>query len=540
MDKKIIYIVLLVLAIFLLFLIAGNNSEEENYKNLENLENLENFENYSPEVENEINNVVDEMTIEEILKKQIYDEFQSYVNDTISKYEKITLQRLADSGIEDRTLTLKKLKEDMTRQVMSEFNENIDSYLNSLQIKGPKNKKINKLTLGDEDSHFSIDPSGQKLQVNGKRLDINAKQICLNDICLDVKKIPKLVKNIIKDTGSSNINEIVNIINRGYSNGLAIKDLIQRRNGGIYSSDVNDYIIYDDIFDAYSNNVISKYKNPSGFNTTQYADTAFAGKYMIQFGGNNESLSTGGAMIEIPDKFSVLWLHIPSSRLTAVQVNYEKNLELIGIFTTAYSFYNGLSPDGGPENSYLYDFVWLPIPVPKGGNVILTSVSPTNNNFWLSGFAFSTNPYSHATATSLSYSYALNGGSKIQWIDRNNYNMGVGVIPSGQKDITLMVPFVNSGNDKLLYFVLCDSTDGNSDPCSCTSVSINGTPIERFKSTYMNSFSLHHKRRYTRYYAAFIPKELVVSTTKFLKVSIDMSQQNYGINISEMGTHDFV
>lgn len=533
MDKKIIYIVLLVLAIFLLFLLTGNNTDEENYKNLEN---------FSPEeviVENEINNVVDEMTIEEILKKQIFDEFQSYVNDTISKYEKITLQRLSDSGIEDRTLTLKKLREDMTRQVMSEFNENIDSYLNNLQIKGPKSKKINRLTFGDEDSHFSIDPSGQKLQINGKRLDINAKQICLNNICLDVKKIPKLVRNIIKDTGSSNINEIVNIINKGYSDGLNIKNILERRDRGMYSSDVNDYIIYDDIFDAYSNNIISKYKNPSGFNASQYADTPFGGKYMIQFGGNTESLSTGGAIIEVPDKYDVLWLHIPSGRMTAVQVNYEKNLELIGIFTTAYSFYNMLSPDGGPENSYLYDFVWLPIPVPKGGNVILTSVSPTNNNFWLSGFAFSTNPFNHATTSSLAYSYGLNGGSKIQWIGNNNYNMGVGIIQNGQI-VTLMVPFVNSGNDKLLYFVLCDSTDGNSDPCACTSVSVNGTPIERFKSTYVNQFSLHHKRRYTRYYAAFLPKELVISTTRFLKVNIDMTQQNYGINISEMGTHDFV
>lgn len=537
MDKKIIYIVLLVLAIFLLFLITGNNTEEEKYRNLENFVSEE-------IITSSENDNVDDSTIQQILRKQIYDEFQSYVNDTINKFEKTTLQKLSDNGLEDRTLTLKKLKEDLTRQIMSDFNNNIDDHLNNLQLGGPGNKKINRLTFGDEESHISLDPSGKILKINGKRLDINAKNICLNNVCLDVKKIPKLIKSIIRDTGSSNINDMVEFINKGYKSGQEIQKIIKRRNGSTYSSDVNDYKIYDDIFDAYNNEGnIAQYKNPAVFNITQYADTQFGGKYMIQFGGNSESLSTGGAIIDVPQNYDVLWLRVPSARLTALQVNYEKNLELIGIYTSAYSFYNTLCPDGGPENAYSYDYVWMPIPVPNAGKIILTSINPTNNGFWLSGFAFSTNPYNHATTTSLAYANGLNGGNKITWSGNNNYNMGIGVIPSGTKDNNLMVPIILSGNDKLLYFVFCDSTDGNSDPCSCTSVSINGIPIERFKTTYVNPFSLHHKRRMTRYYAATIPSELLAklpASTKFIKVTIDMSQQNNGINISEMGTHDFI
>ena len=533
MDKKIIYIVLLVLAIFLLFLITGNNTEEEKYSNVEN---------FAPEEiimpEHESYNKIDDLTIQEILKKQIYDEFQFYVNETINKYEQSTLQKLSDNGIEDRTLVLKKLKEDMTRQIMTDFNKNIDDHLDHLQLDGLGHQKINKLTFGDNDSHVSIDPSGQTLKINGKRLDVNAKKVCLNNICIDVKNIPKLVNNIIRDMGTSNVNEIANMIDKGYTNGQTIQKLIKRQNEGVYSSNVNDYVIYDDIFDAFSNNTIRKYKNPGGFNTSQYADTTFGGKMMIQFGGNNESLSTGGAMIEVPHKYDVLWLHVPAARLTAVQVNYEKNLELVGIFTSAYSIYNALSPDGGTENSYSQDFIWLPIPVPNGGNVILTSVSPTNNNFWLSGFAFSTNPHNHATTSSLAYSYALNGGNKIQWTGNSN-NMGVGMIPNGGK-VDMMVPIIQTGNDKLLYFVFCDKSNGNEDPCSCTSVYANGTLIERFKINYVNAFSYHHKKRLTRYYAAYIPKEIIPLSTKFIKITIDMSQQNTGINILEMGTHDVV
>lgn len=44
----------------------------------------------------------------------------------------------------------------------------------------------------------------------------------------------------------------------------------------------------------------------------------------------------------------------------------------------------------------------------------------------------------------------------------------------------------------------------------------------------------------TKYYASLIPNKYIVPNTTFIKISIDMTQQNDGLYFTEMGTHDKV
>jgi len=72
-----------------------------------------------------------------------------------------------------------------------------------------------------------------------------------------------------------------------------------------------------------------------------------------------------------------------------------------------------------------------------------------------------------------------------------------------------------------------------------TDIKVNGTPIERFRTTYNNPFAVHFNSKfYTRYLAALIPNSLIPKEATFIKVEIDMRQQDANINYREMGTHD--
>lgn len=460
------------------------------------------------------------------------------IKNAIKNYELDILNKLNNSDSNDRQLILEKIKEDLTNKILNDDTVITNSFDN-IKVKNIVKQELKKLTFGDETSHISVDNSGSAMRIEGNILNVDTKQICINDVCLDVKNIATITKKIMSDTGIKEPNEIINIVNDNIKYSNSIGTILSKRDGRPYSSDTNDYIIYDDIFEAYSNGIVTKYKNPKTFNITQYADATFGGKNMIQFGGNVETLETGGATIVIPSKFSVLWLHIPTSRITAFNVYYEKNLELIGTFTCGHSNYNTMAPDGGPENSFYQDHMWLPIAIQNGGNIIITSSSPTDNGLWLSGIAFSTNPFNHASITSISFGFGLNNSKKIQWVGRTNYGTAISMIPNNV--ITnLYVPIVFSGFDKLLYFVFCDQTNGTYDRCAITSVSANDVKIERFRSTYNNPFNQHHKRRYTKYFAAKIPKELIKQNAKFIKISFDLTKQNIGLPISEIGTHDFI
>jgi hypothetical protein len=103
-------------------------------------------------------------------------------------------------------------------------------------------------------------------------------------------------------------------------------------------------------------------------------------------------------------------------------------------------------------------------------------------------------------------------------------------------NLILRVPVVPSNRDKLLYFV--DFNDNWND-CMHAGITVDRNPIERLLATYDNPFARHwNSKFYERYIAARIPAGLIPANARYLDVSIDMSKQNEGIHVREIGTHD--
>jgi hypothetical protein len=101
-----------------------------------------------------------------------------------------------------------------------------------------------------------------------------------------------------------------------------------------------------------------------------------------------------------------------------------------------------------------------------------------------------------------------------------------------------MVPVVPSGNDKLVYII---EYNNNWVGTQHTSVTANGTAIERFKTTYSNPFATHNNsKQYCRYIAARIPSNLIKPTDTFVTLSINMSDNDNIIFFREIGTHDYL
>lgn len=305
----------------------------------------------------------------------------------------------------------------------------------------------------------------------------------------------------------------------------------------MYPSD--DPIIFQDIFDAQAKGQISKCGN------AQYDDTSWrsnkwpmplGGRRIIKFGGNNETFGNG-AEINIPGGYNTLWVRILGQRWNVIGV-FSKRGTPLGAWAGGFRSANCYCPDGSlhdsdtPDNFAFHQ--WLPIPVGGSEAVLLHSMQGTNDGFWLSGLAFSKNPWNHATQSADGYRRGLNGGEPIGW-NSDNFNNDVAGQIEGNTNKELKVPVVPSGRDKLLYLIEHNS---NWNGCQHAGITINGQPIERFVATYDNPFARHwNSKFYCRYIAARIPAKLT-SGVNFLSVRIDMGGITNSIFFREIGTHD--
>jgi hypothetical protein len=173
--------------------------------------------------------------------------------------------------------------------------------------------------------------------------------------------------------------------------------------------------------------------------------------------------------------------------------------------------------------------------VGRSGQVALISKASTDHDFWLSGLAFSKNPWAHAAQSALGYHWASNGGDATEW-ESPDFKGDVLARIMNNKTTELRVPVVPSGRDKLLYLIEHNS-DWNG--CQHTGITVEGTAIERFTATYDNPFARHwNSKFYCRYIAARIPASLIPSNARYLSVKIDMTGVNHNIYFREMGTHD--
>lgn len=304
-------------------------------------------------------------------------------------------------------------------------------------------------------------------------------------------------------------------------------------------------VVYQDIFDAKAQGVIAKLGAPQ-YNDTEYAPTnkrEWAGRYIIKYGSNNEN-DGNGAVVNVPAGYDTVWVRVLGDRYAVIHAyvvdNSSRLVEDLGRWTGGRRSANSYAPDGTLADGYDVAHQWVPIPIGRmGGRVALTSKEHTNDDFWISGLAFSTNPWHHAAQSGKSLEWGVNGGNATN-TGADDWNGDVlSVIPSNART-ELKVPVVPSTKDKLLYFIEHNSNWNGS---MHTAVEVKGAdgktyPLERFMATYDNPFARHwDSKSYNRYIATRIPAELV-GNQRYVSVWIDLRKQNREFNFREIGTHD--
>ncbi|HEX7027810.1 MAG TPA: phage tail protein [Gammaproteobacteria bacterium] len=305
-----------------------------------------------------------------------------------------------------------------------------------------------------------------------------------------------------------------------------------------------DALIYDNIFDAVKKGAIGKMGNPTYDDQSWNPKKPWNGKPLIKFGADNEA-DGNGAQIVVPDGYNTVWVRVLGDRWSVAKVYYpDGKKEDLGLWAGGYRAGNCYCPDGsladgqfiGGDDTVLAH-QWLPIPVPRSGPVALVVKPKTTNHFWLSGVAFSRNPWGHAAHSAVAYHWQLNGGSDVGWNSHKWNNDVLAQILKG-KETALVVPVVSNGNDKLLYLV---EHNNNWNGCMHNGIKVNGKEIERFIATYDNPFARHwNSKIYNRYIAARVPAGLIGKDDRWLKVEIDMRGAGNEIYFREIGTHDLV
>lgn len=305
-----------------------------------------------------------------------------------------------------------------------------------------------------------------------------------------------------------------------------------------------DALIYEDIFDAVKKGAIAKMGNPAYDDTSWNPKKPWNTKPLIKFGGDNEA-DGNGAKVVVPDGYDTLWVRVLGDRWSVAKVYYpDGKKEDLGLWPGGWRSANCYCPDGSLSDGHfvggdtnLLAHQWVPIPVPRPGEVALVAKPQTNSHYWLSGVAFSKNPWGHAAHSAVAYHWKLNGGSDVAWHNHNWNNDVLAQIPHG-KVTSLVVPVVSNGKDKLLYLV---EHNNNWNGCMHKGIKVNGKEIERFMATYDNPFARHWSSKfYNRYIAARIPAGLIGKDDRWLKVEIDMNGAGNEIYFREMGTHDLV
>lgn len=375
-------------------------------------------------------------------------------------------------------------------------------------------------SVAKEQPQFKV--TGESLQlINGSGVIVD--KICFGDQskCIDSSMIDSIV---VTTKNAPRVNSYLN-----YANTLS---------NYMYSPNPADSMVYQNVLDAWDNGVIQKIGD-TNIDDKTYRTKPWNG-YPILSIGTNDDPDNKGVAVKVPAGMTVLWVRVLNERWNVFRAaditDPAKPIEL-GRFGTGFRKLNRISPDGGPNDGSWNFHVWMPIPLIRTGPCLIQLTSKPNTDYqpWLSGIAFSTNPWNHATNSAIAYFQAINGGTPVKWNTQDWNNDQLAILSSGAIS-SIMVPVVPSGKDKLLYIVEHNS---NWDGVGVTGISVNGVPIERFKTTYDNPFARHHNTKaYQKYVAARIPAALIDPNSRFVSVTIDMTRQNNSLNFREIGTHD--
>jgi len=325
-------------------------------------------------------------------------------------------------------------------------------------------------------------------------------------------------------------------------NGLSysVNQRISSDGVNLYNYIYRDSIIYNDIFAAYNSNIFQKKGTPASWDETSYNQNPWNSKRILRIGLGPNS-NGNGLMVNIPDGYNVLWLRILNDRWFTFRVQSLDSENKVDynfvpeLYATGYRKLNQYAPDGGSPDSYWDLHMWMPIPLRSSGQYMV--YSDKNGDDWLSGIGFGKNLWNHALNSAVAYYWKLNAQTgDLVWGGENWNNDQLGLIPSNS-NVEMSVPVFYSGKDKIIYIV---EHNNNWTGTMHGSVFINGTQIERFRTSYTNPFAIHHNSKiYQRYMATRIPASLIGPNDKFCKLKIDMTASNHNIYFREIGTHDY-
>ncbi len=293
-----------------------------------------------------------------------------------------------------------------------------------------------------------------------------------------------------------------------------------------------------------------------------YDTTLWNGKnvYQIKPPSNLQQPMGTGIEITVPlytgsnTDFTVLWVQTNSN----VRINfrvYIKNSNdtytTFGTYSAGMRSANLFSPDGTIHNEIHNLFEWYPVPIKLNSDRKILISNPTSIDTWYSGFAFSTNPWNHSRVSAYTVYYNLNQDGqdnsiittystqstivnyKVNNIDFIWNNDSIVKFTPGTSNFR--IPFVNSGKDKIFYII--DHND-NYGP-SVVNVEINNTNVGNLYTTFDNPFSRHYNsKKYHRYNAVIIPKNLLQNLDNFITVSIIIPTNSADLWFKEVGTHD--
>jgi hypothetical protein len=294
-------------------------------------------------------------------------------------------------------------------------------------------------------------------------------------------------------------------------------------------------LIYQDIFRAKEDKAIEKLGQPTYDDHTWTSEHLWNDRPIIMFGGNDEQ-DGNGAQVIIPDGYDTVWVRVLGERWNVIKAYFlDGGQESLGLWAGGCRSTNCYCPDGTLSDGHSSAHQWLPIPTGRAGALALIAKTKTTNGFWISGLAFSKNPWAHAAQSAVGYHWAVNEGENTGW-DRDNWHNDLLGLIGPKTNLKLRVPVVPSGRDKLLYLI---EHNNNWNGCMHNGITVNDKPIERFLASYDNPFARHWNGKiYERYIAARIPAELIPEDARYLNVKIDMSTQNLHIYFREIGTHD--
>lgn len=333
----------------------------------------------------------------------------------------------------------------------------------------------------------------------------------------------------------------------------------------------DDCIIHHDIFTAYGLGFITKGLIAPGFDDTSYKTNPWHRLKIIKFGSGESH----NFKIRVPLEYDTIWLRVLNDRwniygIPHLQYSYNTTYDVsdptispvLARYTGGHRNLNEISPDGGVGDSTAYYHKWVQIPININHPLNQTIITLNNVQYreitiysgkynfeernivpgdnWISGLAFSNNPYNLTKLSAVGVHWGVNNSPTINWAHDEWHRDNLAYF--GTLNIfEFIIPIINwigDTEDRLIYIIEHNDDWQNTDHLA---LYCNDIKIERFRTTYTNPFATHYNSKlYSRYLAARIPNSIIQSSNGFLKFKIDRTKAEDNFYFREIGVHSYI